>query len=85
MTTDPHADPEGLSKAAVAVPANADAPTTATLAAGELSLTHSAISRQLKHLEGQIGVTLFDRAGRALVLTPAGRDYAATMRRLYVN
>lgn len=34
MTTDPHADPEGLSKAAVAEPANADAPTTATLAAG---------------------------------------------------
>ena len=53
---------------------------SATLAAGELSLTHSAISRQLKHLEGQIGVTLFDRAGRALVLTPAGRDYAATAR-----
>ncbi len=53
---------------------------SATLAAGELSLTHSAISRQLKHLEGQIGVTLFERAGRALVLTPAGRDYAATAR-----
>lgn len=53
---------------------------SATLAAGELSLTHSAISRQLRHLEDQIGVTLFERAGRALVLTPAGRDYAATAR-----
>ena len=53
---------------------------SATLAAGELSLTHSAISRQLKLLEGQIGVTLFERTGRALVLTPAGRDYAATTR-----
>lgn len=53
---------------------------SATLAAGELSQTHSAISRQLKHLEGQIGVNLFERAGRALVLTPAGRDYAATAR-----
>lgn len=53
---------------------------SATLAAAELSLTHSAISRQLRHLEDQIGVTLFERTGRALVLTPAGRDYAATAR-----
>jgi LysR family transcriptional regulator, glycine cleavage system transcriptional activator len=53
---------------------------SATLAAGELSLTHSAISRQLKHLEEQIGVALFERTGRALVLTPSGRDYAATAR-----
>lgn len=53
---------------------------SATLAAGELSLSHSAISRQLKHLEDQIGVILFERTGRALVLTPAGRDYAATVR-----
>ena len=53
---------------------------SATLAAAELSLTHSAISRQLRHLEDQIGVTLFERAGRALVLTPSGKDYAATAR-----
>ena len=53
---------------------------SATLAAGELSLTHSAISRQLKHLEDQIGVTLFERAGRALTLTSAGRDYAESAR-----
>lgn len=53
---------------------------SATLAAGELSLTHSAISRQLKHLEGQIGVALFERSGRALTLSPAGKDYAASTR-----
>jgi LysR family glycine cleavage system transcriptional activator len=53
---------------------------SATLAAAELSLTHSAISRQLKHVEDQIGVALFERAGRALVLTPAGRDYADSAR-----
>lgn len=53
---------------------------SATLAAAELSLTHSAISRQLKHLEGQIGVALFQRQGRALALTPAGRDYADSIR-----
>ena len=53
---------------------------SATLAAAELNLTHSAISRQLKHLEGQIGVALFQRTGRALTLTPAGRDYADSIR-----
>ena len=53
---------------------------SATLAAAELSLTHSAISRQLKHLEEQIGVALFQRSGRALTLTPAGRDYADSTR-----
>jgi LysR family transcriptional regulator, glycine cleavage system transcriptional activator len=53
---------------------------SATLAAAELSVTHSAISRQLKHLEEQIGVALFQRSGRALTLTPAGRDYADNTR-----
>ena len=53
---------------------------SATLAAAELSVTHSAISRQLKHLEEQIGVALFQRSGRALTLTPAGRDYADSTR-----
>lgn len=53
---------------------------SANLAAAELSLTHSAISRQLKHLEEQIGVALFQRSGRSLALTPAGRDYADSIR-----
>lgn len=53
---------------------------TATAAARDLDLTHSAISRQLKALEEQIGVSLFRRAGKGLVLTPAGLDYAASVR-----
>lgn len=53
---------------------------SATAAAEELSLTHSAVSRQLKHLEEQIGVTLFHRQGKGLALTPAGADYAASIR-----
>ncbi|MBD8641570.1 LysR substrate-binding domain-containing protein [Sphingomonas sp. CFBP 13733] len=52
----------------------------ATAAAEELSLTHSAVSRQLKVLEEQIGVLLTIRQGRGLVLTPAGTDYAAAVR-----
>lgn len=53
---------------------------TATAAAEDLALTHSAISRQLKALEEQIGVSLFRREGKGLALTPAGLDYAASVR-----
>lgn len=53
---------------------------SATAAADELSLTHSAVSRQIKVLEEQIGVTLFRRAGKGLALTPAGADYARAVR-----
>jgi len=53
---------------------------SATAAAQELSLTQSAISRQLKTLEEQIGAQLMTREGRTLVLTPAGRDYVVHVR-----
>lgn len=41
-------------------------------AAEELHLTHSAVSQQIKLLEEQLGVPLFDRVGRGLVLNAAG-------------
>ncbi|WP_300014917.1 LysR substrate-binding domain-containing protein [uncultured Roseobacter sp.] len=53
---------------------------SATQAAAELSLTQSAISRQLKALEDQLGVTLLAREGRGLVLTPKGQDYVRKVR-----
>lgn len=53
---------------------------SATAAADELALTHSAVSRQLKALQDQIGVTLMRREGKGLALTPAGIDYAASIR-----
>jgi len=43
-----------------------------TLAADELSLTQSSISRQVASLERQLGKALFVRHTRALELTPAG-------------
>ena len=46
-----------------------------TSAAGELHLTQSAISRQVQQLEEQLGVRLFERRTRALVLTEAGDRY----------
>jgi DNA-binding transcriptional LysR family regulator len=43
-----------------------------TLAAAELHLTQSAISRQIQTLEEQLGVKLFQREVRRLRLTPEG-------------
>src|SRR6476660_1024951 len=49
-----------------------------TKAGEELFLTQSAVSRQIKELEDQLGVALFHRRHRALALTEAGQQlYAA--------
>ena len=53
---------------------------SATRAAQELSLTQSAISRQLKTLEEQLAVDLLVRQGRQLVLTQAGQSYVVHVR-----
>ena len=45
-------------------------------AAEELAVTPSAVSHQIKLLEEQLGVSLFHRVHRAVVLTEAGRLYA---------
>lgn len=45
----------------------------ATLAAEELNVTHSAVSRQVKALEEQLGVKLFSGPKHRLELTDAGR------------
>ena len=47
-----------------------------TKAAGELHVTQSAISRQIKTLEEQLGMTLFRRLNRALLLTEEGQTLA---------
>jgi LysR family transcriptional regulator, glycine cleavage system transcriptional activator len=44
-----------------------------TKAAEELFITQSAVSRQIKALEDHLGVTLFERRPRALVLTEHGQ------------
>jgi LysR family glycine cleavage system transcriptional activator len=55
---------------------------SATQAATELSLTQSAISRQIKALEGQLGVDLMSRQGRHLALTLAGTEYVREVREI---
>jgi LysR family glycine cleavage system transcriptional activator len=45
-----------------------------TKAAAELSVTHGAVSHQIKALEATLKVRLFDRAGQRLKLTPQGAE-----------
>src|SRR5688572_31905913 len=49
-----------------------------TKAGEELHLTQSAVSRQIKELEDQLGVALFQRRHRALALTDAGKEFYAS-------
>lgn len=46
-----------------------------TKAGAELFLSQSAVSRQIQQLEAQLGVALFVRRTRALLLTEAGQRY----------
>jgi len=46
-------------------------------AADEFGVTHGAISRAVRNLEGQLGVQLMVRATRSVRLTPAGISFAA--------
>lgn len=51
-----------------------------TAAARELDLTQSAVSRQIKALENQLGVELFLRERQTIRLTVAGDSYAREIR-----
>lgn len=51
-----------------------------TRAAEELNLTQGAVSRQVAHLEGVLGVSLFERVKKRVTLTAAGAAYAAEVR-----
>lgn len=51
-----------------------------TLAARELSLTQSAVSRQIRALEEQLGVELFHRERQTIRLTVGGSGYVREVR-----
>jgi LysR family glycine cleavage system transcriptional activator len=46
-----------------------------TLAAQELNVTHGAVSRQIKNLEDYLGMPLFERRIRQVLLTERGRQF----------
>jgi DNA-binding transcriptional LysR family regulator len=53
-----------------------------TRAAKELHLTQSAVSRQVRQLEAQLGARLFQRSTRSLALTDVGYAYYTEVQRL---
>lgn len=53
---------------------------SASAVAEELSLTQSAVSRQLQSLEAQMGVALIDRDRKRLTLTSAARTFVSDIR-----
>ncbi|CAM7782012.1 MULTISPECIES: transcriptional regulator GcvA [Enterobacter] len=53
-----------------------------TLAAAELHVTHGAISRQIRKLEEHLGVKLFHRLTRQIILTEEGAEFHPAVTRL---
>src|SRR6266487_5397328 len=51
-----------------------------TRAAEELFVTQGAVSHQVKALESELGIKLFNRKRQRLIITEAGRDYLAAVR-----
>src|SRR5262249_11810105 len=51
-----------------------------TRAAEELCVTQGAVSHQVKALEEELGVKLFNRERQRLVITEAGREYLVVVR-----
>jgi LysR family transcriptional regulator, low CO2-responsive transcriptional regulator len=52
-------------------------------AAEELGVTESAVSQQMKSLEREVGIPLFERIGRRVCLTPAGQVLVAESSRVF--
>src|SRR5258706_13019234 len=52
-----------------------------TAAAADLGMTQSAVSRLVLQLEKQLGVSLFLRSTRNVVLTATGREFTVSSRR----
>ncbi len=54
-----------------------------TRAAAELRVTQTAVSHQIKQLEGELSVLLFQRTGRGLLLTAVGQAWQAELASIF--
>src|SRR5258708_17524917 len=54
-----------------------------TRAAEELCVTQGAVSHQVKALEAELGIKLFNRERQRLVITEGGREYLAVLREAF--
>ncbi|MFO1175859.1 MAG: LysR family transcriptional regulator [Paracoccaceae bacterium] len=48
-------------------------------AGARIGVTHAAVSQQIRSLESYLGLSLVDRRGKRLVLTPAGQQLATAL------
>src|SRR5262249_60241043 len=53
------------------------------LAAHELHVTPGAVGQQVKALEERLGVPLFERLHKQLVLTSAGQEYVTALQKAF--
>ncbi len=53
------------------------------LAAEELGVTQGAVAQQIRGLEAELGVALFERRPRGLALTETAQDYVVPIRRAF--
>ena len=56
-----------------------------SLAASDLGLTPSAVSKLISRLEDRLGVRLLERSTRRLALTPEGETFLARARRIVAD
>ena len=56
-----------------------------TRAAEKLNIAQPTLSQQIKSLEGQVGIPLFDRIGKRTVLTEAGKILLKHSQRIFLN
>jgi len=54
-----------------------------TFAARELHVTPGAVGQQVKALEARLGVRLFERLHKQLILTPAGQEYVVAVQKAF--
>jgi LysR family glycine cleavage system transcriptional activator len=56
-----------------------------TLAADELCVSQGAVSRHIAHLEGYLGVKLFERQHQKVELTARGEEYARELQHVFAQ